>query len=58
MPAVVGRRPLAPAARLRFEVAPLLVVVLLSFLFALAVWSALAPRPMLELPTVALQGGL
>lgn len=58
MPAFVGRRPLSPAARLRFEAAPLLVVVLLSFFFALAVWNTLALRPMPELPTVALQGGL
>ncbi len=58
MPTVLERRSLDPAARLHLDGAPFLIVVLLSLLFAVTIWSAFAPRPVPEPSMVALQGGL
>lgn len=49
---------LVPAAKSQPSAAPFIVVVLLSLLFAGAIWTAGTSKPMVDPTIAAMQGGL
>ena len=58
MPTQIPSRALTTLARIKTDVAPFVVVILLSLLFATAFWSAFAPRPMPDAIVAAIPAAL
>ena len=58
MPTFIRAPALVPAAKSNTSAASFIVVVLLSLLFAGAIWAAGTTKPLTEPTTAAMQGGL
>ena len=58
MPTTIHLRTHAPAAKTWTNAAPFIIVVLLSLLFAGAIWAAGTSKPLTDPATASMQGGL